>query len=103
MVILESHGNVRFVVDDPRAQKITLVGRFDGYHDQEIPLTRISGCRWEAHLRLGAGEYLFGYLIDDEHWLIDPDAHGTMVAQDGRTMSRLWCPPESIEPDSIAA
>jgi 1,4-alpha-glucan branching enzyme len=103
MVILESQGHVRFVVDDPRAHKITLVGRFDGYHDQHIPMTQISACRWEAHLHLGAGEYLFGYLVNDETWLIDPDAHGTLVDQDGRAMSRLWCPPNSIEPDSIAA
>ncbi|MEM7228154.1 MAG: glycogen-binding domain-containing protein [Planctomycetota bacterium] len=103
MISLESGGQVCFTIDLPDAEDVVLVGRFAGYHDQHLPMQRISACRWTIRVQLDGGEYVFGYLVNGDQWLLDSDAHGTVKTAEGRMMSRLWCPPPSIEPDTIAA
>jgi len=103
MVILESSGFARFIVDDVDATTIMLVGNFSGYFDDYLQMHRVSQCRWERTVQLGSGEHLFAYLIDGCDWRIDRQAHGLQTLSDGRVRSRLWCPPATMDADAIAA
>jgi len=103
VIRFRTNDEVMFEVDRPDAARVHLVGAFAGWHEQLIPMTRSTAGVWRAELRLGAGEYLFRYLVDGVEWVIDPDAHGIRPDSEGVLWSRLWRPPASMDPDAIAA
>jgi len=103
MISIEQDGTVTFNIRLPGATKIEVVGMFDGWHEQCIPMLSDDEGRWRLTLRLGAGEHLYRYLIDGSHWILDATAHGTRMRSDGVEMSRVWVPPATISSDAIAA
>lgn len=103
MVQFDVDGAVTFQIHRPKARSVVLVGAFDGWHQQRLPMWRDAAGLWRVTLKLGAGEYLFRYLIDDREWAIDEDAHGVVRTAPGRLMSRCWRPPASLDPDALAA
>lgn len=103
MILIEHDGTVTFRVRLPGATSVELVGAFDGWHEQRIPMELDADGCWHLTLTLCAGEHLYRYLIDGCYWILDAVAHGTRTTADGIEMSRVWVPPAAISPDSIAA
>jgi 1,4-alpha-glucan branching enzyme len=57
------------------AKKIALVGEFNGWNpDEAIALKKQKDGSFKASLALGAGEYQFRYILDDEKWENDWEA-----------------------------
>ena len=61
---------VRFVLEAP-AGAVTLVGDFNDWDPQAIPLERQDGA-WSVTLRLAPGRYRYAFVVDGDHWLSDP-------------------------------
>ena len=103
MITLDADGRVTFTLDAPEANRVELVGAFDGWDERRIDMDRAQDGRWICTLMVRPGSYLFRYLIDGDRWIVDESAHGTQISQDGTLKSRVWLPPLEQDPDSIAA
>jgi 1,4-alpha-glucan branching enzyme len=103
MVHIELDGRLILSVDLPGASQVEVVGNFTGWHEQRMPMTADAHGRWTLELSPSPGEVLFRYLVDGAFWVLDGTSHGTRTTACGQEMSRVWMPPLTIEPDSIAA
>ncbi len=103
MITLEWNGQIVFVFAAPEAQQVEVVGAFDGFDEQTVPMTRGDDGLWRAAVCPGPGSYLFRYRVDGNRWEIDEEAHGISEGADGTCKSRVWCPPLRLDPDSLAA
>ncbi|WAC10187.1 isoamylase early set domain-containing protein [Dyadobacter pollutisoli] len=57
------------------AKKVALVGEFNGWNPEEaIALKKQKDGSFKAILELGAGEYQFRYILNDEKWENDWEA-----------------------------
>ena len=66
---------VRFMIVAPRAQRVSLVGDFNGWNAAVTPLGRdSSGAAWVVTVPLAAGTYQYAFVVDGEAWLADPTA-----------------------------
>lgn len=92
MVQLESDGRLTFEIEAPAAETVELLGAFRGWHPERIPMSRDSDGRWTITLDAPPGDYLFRYVVDGEHEVIDEHAHGTRFDAGGRPWSRAWRP-----------
>lgn len=65
----------QFVLVEPRAAKVFLVGDFNDWDSTRTPMRRASGeGLWTAVVRLTPGRYRYAFLIDGHRWLADPSA-----------------------------
>lgn len=65
----------QFVLVEPRAVKVSLVGDFNDWDATRTPMHRTSGDGlWTAIVALEPGRYRYAYLIDGHRWLADPTA-----------------------------
>ena len=68
--------NVRFVLADPSAQQVWLVGDFNDWAKTETPLVRASKAgAWTVSLPLPSGRHEYAFIVHDakgERWLADP-------------------------------
>ncbi|MFI5371663.1 MAG: isoamylase early set domain-containing protein [Candidatus Eisenbacteria bacterium] len=86
--LVEDGTPVTFVFDAPGAATVSLVGDFNGWDPHATPLRRsASGGRWTAEVSLDRGLHLYGYVIDDHVWAIDPAAPLTPERTFGRRNS----------------
>ncbi len=70
------HGNsVEFSFYRPQAQSVHLVGDFNGWQDNALPMRRGSDGYWRLAVRLPAGTFRFRYQADGE-WFVDYAAFG---------------------------
>lgn len=60
---------VHFTVHIPQAEKVMLVGRFQGGWDSPRPLAVDGNGYWYVQLRLPPGSYEYFYLVDGEPWV----------------------------------
>src|SRR5438094_40703 len=68
------HG-FQFVLVEPRAAKVSLVGDFNDWDATRTPMHRTSrDGLWSAVVSLQPGRYRYAFLIDGRHWLADPAA-----------------------------
>lgn len=67
------NGNVKFIWPDARAHRVYLVGDFNHWDEQSLPMRRSNSLRFEIELVIPPGRYQFKYLIDGIWWN-DPDA-----------------------------
>lgn len=70
---------VDFFCDAPRAQRVKLVGDFNGWDMAATPMQRMPDGRWFASLELPHGHHRYVFLVDGEPQL-DPNATG--IARD---------------------
>ncbi len=103
MLDIDANGTLTFSVCIPGAHRVDVVGVFSGWHEQRFPMQRVDGDCWRLELTPGPGEHQFRYLVNEEIWLLDASAHGTRINAEGIDVSRVWMPPATISPDSIAA
>lgn len=59
----------------PHARSVYLVGDFNEWHQQELPMKPSDDGHWQATLRLEPGSYRFRYQADGE-WFADYAAFG---------------------------
>jgi 1,4-alpha-glucan branching enzyme len=103
MVGIELDGRIVFTLHDLGAERVEVVGAFDGWGEQRLPMEPTGDGWWRLAIDPGPGSYLFRYLVDGTRWVLDGTAHGTCQAADGTVKSRLWRPPLRQDPDSLAA
>ncbi len=66
---------VEFLFFRPGANRVHLVGDFNGWHESSLPMARLDDGYWTARLRLPPGEYKFRYRSDGQ-WFTDYAAFG---------------------------
>ena len=71
------------------AQRVALVGEFNGWSRTAHPMRRKRDGSWEANLRLAPGRYEYKFLINDVEWLADPTAARSVANPFGNTNSVL--------------
>lgn len=76
---------VEFALREPKAKAVGLIGDFNGWKEDGLPLTRQSGGRWEILLPLPKGRHMYLFVVDGKPRL-DP-AGGATAEADGRTAS----------------
>jgi hypothetical protein len=65
----------QFVVDAPRASRVSLVGDFNGWDAADTPLLRdpASGI-WTVTVALVPGRHTYAFMVDGATWTLDPRA-----------------------------
>lgn len=71
---------VRFRLDAPRAEQVSVVGEFNGWTTEAQPLHR-GAEGWQAEVRVPAGNYGYKFVVDDR-WILDPANPETKVVDD---------------------
>lgn len=66
---------VRFVIREPGAQRVSLVGDFNGWSRDATPLeASADAATWTLTLPLAPGRYEYAFVVDGERWIADPSA-----------------------------
>lgn len=64
-----------YLPNEVEAHSAHLVGDFNNWNKEDTPMEKLADGRWKAVVNLEAGrEYQYRFLVDDSHWLNDPDA-----------------------------
>ncbi|HSU95594.1 MAG TPA: isoamylase early set domain-containing protein, partial [Gemmatimonadaceae bacterium] len=66
--------NVRFTLVASGASAVAVAGSFNGWSTAATPLRRIDKNTWTADIPLGAGRYVYQFVIDGHRWVPDPKA-----------------------------
>jgi hypothetical protein len=65
----------QFVLDVPRASRVSLVGDFNGWDTAATPLARDpSAGIWTVTVPLTAGRHVYAFMVDGRVWTLDPRA-----------------------------
>ncbi|HEY6209940.1 MAG TPA: isoamylase early set domain-containing protein [Gemmatimonadales bacterium] len=65
----------RFIVVEPHAARVSLVGDFNDWDAARTPMRRMQGGPvWSAVVPLRPGRYRYAFLVDGRRWLADPTA-----------------------------
>lgn len=79
---------VRLMFDAPDAQRVAVVGDFNGWRAGEAPMHRDRVTRrWSATLPLHDGVHRYAFVVDGTHWAADPSVQ--TVRAGGRVYSML--------------
>jgi hypothetical protein len=65
---------VRLVVVQPGARSVQVAGDFNGWNPASTPLEEMSGGAWTVTLPLQPGRYEYMFVVDGQHWIVDPFA-----------------------------
>lgn len=77
---------VRFVIREPGAQRVSLVGDFNGWARDAAPLeASVDGAVWTLTLPLAPGRYEYAFVVDGERWVADPSARSVQDEFGGET------------------
>lgn len=78
----------QFVLDAPRAQKVALVGAFNGWSADETPLVRDPATGlWSVSVPLVPGRHVYAFMVDDSVLTLDPRAPSAEDAELGTAAS----------------
>jgi hypothetical protein len=73
---------VRFVLVDPAAARVALVGDFNGWDASRTPMRAArAGGIWTVELRLPPGRHTYAFVVDGGRWVVDPAA--PLAPEDG--------------------
>jgi len=64
---------VRFELAAPGAQRVALVGDFNGWDPAATPMLRSDGS-WSVSVPLVRGRHVYAFVVDGSHWVADPAA-----------------------------
>ncbi len=66
-------GGVRFSLHNPKAQRVTIAGDFNGWSSSADPLfDREGNGVWTIVLPLQPGRYEYKFIVDGKKWIPDP-------------------------------
>lgn len=74
----------QFVLDDVKAQRVSLVGDFNDWSGRSTPLSRLESGLWTVSVPLPPGRHVYAFLIDDTLLMADPRAPTSGDADYGR-------------------
>jgi len=89
---LATEGRYREVVmiyDAPAAQSVAVVGDFNGWNAEKHLMVRQDSGPWRARLKLPAGIYHYGFIVNGSQWVSDPRAEKLLEDGFGRENSLL--------------
>jgi hypothetical protein len=81
-------GQVRFVVDFPRAKSVLVTGSFCHWAVAGVPLQRSAEGYWECVVDMPPGEQQYRFIVDGE-WRSDPHNCDRVVNEFGQANSRV--------------
>lgn len=64
----------QFVFEGAKAERVSIVGEFNGWKAGETPLTRLDNGLWTATVPLAAGRHVYAFVLDDTLMVADPRA-----------------------------
>ena len=64
---------VQFVLVDPKARKVSIVGDFNDWDPAATPLDSSKGV-WTAEVELPTGPQSYAFVVDGSKWIADPGA-----------------------------
>jgi hypothetical protein len=65
---------VRFTLVASGASHVVVAGSFNGWNTTATPLRKVDNDTWAADVPLGAGRYVYQFVIDGARWVPDPRA-----------------------------
>lgn len=78
----------QFVLDAPRASRVALVGDFNAWNGDDLPLLRDpSSGIWTVTVPLAPGRHTYAFMVDGERWTLDPRAPATQDPEYGTPSS----------------
>ena len=78
---------VAFVLHRPGAQAVSLVGDFNGWGAEPTPLASAGSGVWTVTVPLTPGRHAYGFVVDGETWVLDPQAPAARDSDYGRDHS----------------
>ena len=72
-IVAASAANIRFVYVAPGATNVSVVGDFNGWNAQAMPLRRLGDGTWIVDVPLPPGRYAYAFLVDGRI-TVDPSA-----------------------------
>lgn len=66
--------DITFSLDDAGAQRVAVVGEFNGWNRDATPMTRTDDGRWRARVAVSPGRYTYSFVVNDSVWVADPSA-----------------------------
>jgi hypothetical protein len=77
---------VRFVLREPGAQRVSLVGDFNGWSRDATPLeASADAATWTLTMPLAPGRYEYAFVVDGERWVADPSVRAVQDEFGGET------------------
>ncbi|HET7225810.1 MAG TPA: isoamylase early set domain-containing protein [Candidatus Eisenbacteria bacterium] len=67
---------VEFALVAPHAQRVAVVGDWNGWDPQAAPMRR-AGASWVVAIPLARGAHVYGFVVDGGRWVSDPKAPTT--------------------------
>ena len=65
----------QFVLESSRAHRVSLVGDFNSWNPSMAPMTRSSdGALWSTIVPILPGRHMYGFMVDDSIFVLDPRA-----------------------------
>lgn len=79
---------VHFICQAPQAQKVSVVGDFNGWNPQADPLVQAFDGSWQGSLKLRHGHHRYAFWVDGE-LQVDPRGQGVSRNDQGQRVSLL--------------
>ncbi|MES3023056.1 MAG: alpha-amylase family glycosyl hydrolase [Pseudomonadota bacterium] len=77
---------IRFTFDGaPGVRSVAVAGTFNSWVGDDCPLHRTGAGRWQTTLPIATGRQLYKYVIDGQHWILDPA--NAWISEDGQNNS----------------
>ncbi len=76
----------QFVLARPSAERVSLVGDFNKWNPGIAPMKRDANGSWSITLPITPGRHIYGYMVDDSLFVLDPrapKAHDRDLGADG--------------------
>jgi hypothetical protein len=64
----------QFVLKNTAARRVAVVGDFNTWNPRNAPMTRAANGVWSAVIPLAPGRHVYGFMIDDSLFTLDPHA-----------------------------
>lgn len=80
----EARVATQFVFERAGARAVSVVGEFNGWGAQDVPMTQVTPGVWEATVPLPPGRHVYAFLVDDTLLVADPRAPKSGDADYGR-------------------
>jgi hypothetical protein len=61
-----------FVLEHPTAKRVYVVGDFNDWNPTATPMTRAEGGLWSAMVPLLPGRHIYGFMVNDSLFTLDP-------------------------------
>ena len=81
---------VQFVLDDPAASSVSVIGDFNGWQPTAAPMRRVErGQAWTTVVLVPPGRHQYAFLVNGTRWVADPRAPRADDADFGKPGSVL--------------